>query len=63
MNDESKAAGVGAIILALIPGFIKLVESALDDDYDQQKELDAIIKMQRATADVRARKAIANRQK
>lgn len=63
MSDESKAAGIGAIILALIPGFIELVESAVADDYDQEKELNAIIKMQRAAADQRARKAIANRRK
>lgn len=61
--SAERAGSVGAIILALIPGFIKLIESTTEDDYDQQKELDAILMMQRAAADVRARKAIANRQK
>lgn len=47
------------VLAALIPGLAKLIESALSDDYDQEKELQAMLTMQRALADARVRNALA----
>ncbi len=44
------------ILLALVPGLVDLLKSALADDYDQAAELQAMLKMQRALADARAAK-------
>lgn len=47
-----------ALITALIPGLLKLLETALADDYDQEAEYQAILKLQRAIADERMRRAV-----
>lgn len=49
------------VLIALIPGLAKLIESALDDDYDQEKELQAILQLQRAAADLRLQRMLAAR--
>ncbi len=49
---------IAQIILALIPGAIDLIKAAAADDYDQEAELQAILKMQRAVATARARAAL-----
>jgi hypothetical protein len=51
------------ILAALAPGLAKLIESALADEYDQAKELEAILDMQRATADLRVRRMLHDRYK
>ena len=50
-----------SILLALIPGLVKLIESALSDNYDQEAEMQALLQMQRAAADERMKRLIADR--
>lgn len=49
------------LLIALAPGLAKLLEASLGETYDREKELEALIQMQRAAADLRVRKALADR--
>ncbi len=48
-----------ALLIALAPALGQLLESALKDDYDQEAEYQAILKLQRAIYDERLRRLIA----
>lgn len=46
------------VLVAIVPGLAKLLETALADKYDQQAELQALLNIQRALADQRVRNAL-----
>ncbi len=48
------------ILFAILPGFAELLKSALSDTYDQQAELQSLLKIQRSLADARAAKQFPN---
>ncbi len=46
------------ILLAIIPGLAKLIESAIAENYNQEAELQALFQMQRSLADQRVKNAL-----
>ncbi len=54
------ASIVSALVEALGPGLIDLIKSAVADDYDQEAERQAMLKMSRAIHEERVRRRIAD---
>ncbi len=50
---------IEALVSALLPAFGKFLEAALADDYDVEKEREAIFALQRAAAELRLKKLLA----
>ncbi len=47
---------IESLIIAILPGLVDLIKNATSDTYDKEAELQAVLRIQRAIADERARK-------